>query len=298
MRNLIAAEWLKLSRRPMAWILLAIFLLQLALFLSVIFLVLALADGLLTHGEPIALLAPEQIDQFRRQISFPGIFGEVLGQVNAIGGICAVILAAGAMGSEYTWGTLRVQLARQPNRGRYLAAKIITLLLVVVVAICIALLVGSALALLYGAVLGNLGSLSARDLLLLPLGIARSLYVMLPYLMFAVAMSIIGRSSMAGIAGGLIFLVLDASTGTPTLLANINNPLIEFFYHMLIQPNINRLVVINRSAYGLDPSLMMNLDPSRLPSTLQATLVVGIYSLLFAGYAYYMLTRRDVTGAS
>ncbi|HEX9441632.1 MAG TPA: ABC transporter permease subunit, partial [Roseiflexaceae bacterium] len=129
MLNLIRAEWFKLVRRPMAWVLLAVFLALLALLRLAEFLTLALHDGLLSEGQVrLSLLREAQVAQFRLQLSFPGIFGAVLSHVNGIGGICAIVLAAGAMGSEYNWGTLRTQFARQPRRGRYLAAKIVTLL--------------------------------------------------------------------------------------------------------------------------------------------------------------------------
>lgn len=299
MINLIRAEWLKLSRRPMAWILLAIFLFQVALYLSILFVVIGMNDGILLGGAgSIQVLKPEEIEQFRLQVSFPGVLGDVLGQANGIGGVLAVILAAGAMGSEYNWGTLRVQLARQPDRRRYLFAKVIALLLVVLAGIALALVVGSLLALLFGAVLGNLGHLSVRDLLLLPVGMLRSLFIMLPYLMFTIAISIIGRSIMGGVAGGILLLVLDASAGAPAFLATIEHPLVVFLYNMLLQPNVNTLVVLNRNRYGLDPMVSANLDPSRLPPTWQATLVLALYSLLFLGYAYYVFTRSDISGAT
>lgn len=301
MLNLIQAEWLKLSRRPMAWVLLIIFLVQMTLIISLFFLAIGLQDGIFFGANDqvgTSLLPEEKIDEFRRRISFPGILGEVLGQINGIGGICAVILAGAALGSEYNWGTLRVHLARHPNRGRYLIAKIITLLLILLAGIVIALIVGIALGMLYGTILGNLGSVSMRDMVLLPLGVVRSLYVMLPYLMFTIAMCTVGRSAMAGIAGGMIFLVLDVSTGMPAFLKIVDNPTIALLYNLLIQQNVNALVLLNWTAYGLDPSVSMNMDPAQLPSPLQATLVVGVYSLLFLGYAYVWLTRRDVTGAT
>jgi ABC-type transport system involved in multi-copper enzyme maturation permease subunit len=297
MLPLLRAEWLKMSRRPLTWILLIVFLVQMALFISGLFLVIALNDGVFSITADFeSFLGEAQMEQFRIQVGFPGIFGTVLGQVNGIGGFCAVILAAGIMGSEYNWGTLRVQLARLPDRRQYLLAKLGTLLLLVLTGIAIALVVGVLLGLLYGSVLGTLGNISMRDVLLLPVGILRSLYIMLPYMMFAVAMSIFGRSVMAGVVGGVFLSVLDASTGMPSLQAAIDNPQVEFFFNLLIQQNVNTLVVLNRNIYGIDPTLTMNLNPGSLPPVWQTMLVIGIYTLLFFGYAYALLMRRDVMG--
>ena len=131
MLNLIRAEWFKLARRPLVWVLLAVLLALLALLRATEFMAVALHDGVFTGGEVrMQILPDEQVAQFRRQLIFPGIFGASLGHINSVGGICAIVLAAGAIGSEYSWGTLRTQLARQPNRGRYLLAKVAALQLV------------------------------------------------------------------------------------------------------------------------------------------------------------------------
>ena len=214
MLNLIRAEWFKLSRRPMAWALLVVFVGLLVLLRSIEFLAVALQDGAFSGGEiRMALLSEAQIEQFRRQLIFPGIFGAVFGHVNSVGGLCAIVLAAGAMGSEYSWGTLRTQLARQPDRGRYLVAKLAALLLVLAAGIVIALAVGALLALIFGRLLGARGAVAPADLLELAPGLLRALYVILPYLLLTVACSIVGRSVLAGAAAGFLFLMLDVGLG-------------------------------------------------------------------------------------
>ena len=57
MLHLIRAEWFKLARRPLAWVLLAVFLASLALLLLVEFLVVGLNDGLFTSGARAQLLS-------------------------------------------------------------------------------------------------------------------------------------------------------------------------------------------------------------------------------------------------
>jgi ABC-2 type transport system permease protein len=299
MLNLIRAEWFKLSRRPMTWVLLCVFLGMLVLNLGTEFMAVALHDGSLNGGATrIIVLSEEQIAQFRMMLTFPGILGAVFGSVNSVGGICAIVLAAGALGSEYNWGTLRTQLARQPRRGRYLVAKIIALLLVLLAGILIGLLVGSLLGLFFGSVLGRPGALSGRDLALLPLGILRALFVMLPYVLWTMACCALGRSVLAGAAGGFLFLILDLSLGTLSFLSDLGGPL-ALIVNLALQQNINTLIVLNNQSFGLDPAVIMRtLDLSKLPSPLQATLVVGLYSALFFFYAYRLLTRRDVTGAA
>ncbi len=298
LRNLIAAEWLKLYRRPMAWILLATFLGLLILYLATWGLVVMLHEGTLSGGTSrIMLLADPQVDELKRQLSFPGIFGAVLGQVNSTGGICAIILAAGFVGSEYGWGTFRLLLTRAPRRDTYLVAKLLTLLLALAAAVGVALLLGSMIAAVAQVSLGIPGNLRLRDLLVLPLGIARSLLVILPYVMLAVTSAIFGRSVLAGVGGGLMFLALDMSAGSINTLAGVD-PLVQMLVNLLLQPNINTLIVLNSQLFGLDQTvLVQGLDLSRLPSPLHATLVILVYCGFFFWTAYRLLLRRDVAGA-
>jgi ABC-type transport system involved in multi-copper enzyme maturation permease subunit len=225
------------------------------------------------------------------------VLGATLGHINGVGGLCAIVLAAGAMGSEYSWGTLRTQLARQPSRGRYLAAKLIALQLALLAGLLICLAFGAGLALLFGWLLGSAGALGLADLAALPIGVLRALYVLLPYVLFTVACCVLGRSVLAGAAGGFMFLVLDVGLGALSFLAQLGGVL-AIVANLVVQPNINTLVVQNSRAFGLDPAVLTrSLDLAALPSPLQATLVIGAYSALFGWYAYRALARRDISGA-
>lgn len=296
LRNLIAAEWLKISRRPLARALLAVFLGLLALYLGLWFMVVGLHEGRF-GGVRVVALGPEQIDQLRRQLSLPGVFGAVLGQVNSSGGILAIILAAGSLGGDFGWGTLRALLTRAPDRGRYLLAKLIALFLALLLGVAAALLLGAALALLLGGALGLPQSVSPRDLAVLPLGVARSLYVILPYVLITFAAAAFGRSALAGVGGGLAFLALDVGAGSLGALGAVSS-LVLALLNLLLQPNINALVVANSQLYGLDQSVLASrLDLSVLPPEPQAMLVIAAYSALSAFGAYRALAHRDVVGA-
>lgn len=294
--QLFRAEWLKLRRRPLALALLGIFLSLLLLYLGLWAMVVALHEGAL-GGVMVQALRPEQIAEIKRQLSFPGVFGAVLGQINSTGGILAVILAAGFLGSDYGWGTLRVMLSRTPSRGAYLLAKLLALMLGLLVACLIALAVGSLIALAASAWLGLPATLTAGDLLALPVGLARALFVILPYVLATLSAAAYGRSVLAGVGGGLIFLALDVSAGSMGTLAQVSEQL-RAVVSLLLQPNINALVVQNSRLFGLDQTVLASsLDLSLLPSPLQATLVIAVYCALFGAGAWWALAKRDVAGA-
>lgn len=297
--NLFTAEWLKITKRPLAWAMLVIFLGLMLLYLTLWFLLVALHEGTFSGGiTRFQALGPEQIAEIKRQLSFPGIFGSVLGQVNATGGICAIILAAGALGSDFGWGTLRVLLTRAPRRGLYLTAKLLALMLALLTGILIALVIGSLLAMVYGAILHLPQQIGARDLLLLPVGIARALYVILPYVLITFTAAAFGRSVLAGAGGGLIFLALDVSAGSLSTLGLVDQ-LIQFIVNLLLQPNINTLVVLNSQLYGLDQTVLASsLNLEVLPSPLQAMIVIAVYCGFFFWSSYRLLAGRDIGGAT
>jgi len=131
----------------------------------------------------------------------------------------------------------------------------------------------------------------------LPLGLARALYVILPYLLATLSCAAFGRSVLAGVGGGLIFLALDVSAGSLGSLGMVSDTLL-LLVNLLLQPNINTLVVQNSQLFGVDQAVLAGgLNLATLPSPLQATLVIGAYCMLFGYGAWYALTRRDIVGA-
>lgn len=68
--------------------------------------------------------------------------------------------------------------------------------------------------------------------------------------------------------------------------------------NLTLQQNINSLVVLNRTSYGFDTALIQGMNLETLPPPWQATIVIALYSLLFFGYTYYGLVRRDIGGAA
>ncbi len=288
MLNLIRAEWLKLTRRPLTWILLAAFLVLFALWLGgQVFIVVVGRD----------FLPPAQIADFQRRIVFPGVFGAAFNHINSLGGVFAVILAAGALGNEYTWGTLRTNLARRPARAAFLLAKIMTLLLLLLIAMIITLVVAALIGLLTNGVVAPAGAVDVSVLALLPLACIRALFVLLPYVLLTICFTVMGRSLIAGLAGGVVYLVFEAGLGALTVFAEFGG-IWRTLYDLTIGRNINTLVLLNSHAFGIFPEQVTGFDASSLPSPLQATLVIALYSTVFLATAIFLFERRDVMGAS
>jgi ABC-2 type transport system permease protein len=288
MINLIRAEWLKLSRRPLSWILLILFL--------VLLVAQILTQFALTLGMPVRSgIVSAQFEEWRRGVIFPGIFATALSHVNGLGGIFAVIFAAGAIGSEYSWGTLRTQLARDPARDRYLLAKLTTIMLMLATATLLATLLAVLLSAVLSPILGSAIRITPDDLMNLIPAILRALYVLLPYVLLTAYATLLTRSVLGGVAIGLSYIIVETGFGALALLRVLGG-VWALVYNLTIGQNINTLTLMNRHAFGLRPETTAPLDLSQLPSPLQATIVVAVYSVLFLAFALILFRRRDITG--
>ncbi|MBO9325906.1 MAG: ABC transporter permease [Roseiflexus sp.] len=288
MINLIRAEWLKLSRRPLSWILLILFL--------VLLVAQILTQFALTIIIPVQSgVVNAQIEEWRRGVIFPGIFATALSHVNSLGGIFAVIFVAGAIGSEYSWGTLRTQLARDPARDRYLLAKLTTIMLMLTVATLLAMLLASLLSVILSPILGSAISITSSDLINLIPATLRALYVLLPYVLLTAYAALLTRSVLGGVAIGLSYIIVETGFGALALLRVLGG-VWALVYNLTIGQNINTLTLMNRHAFGLRPETTAPLDLTQLPSPLQATIVVAVYSALFLVFALILFRRRDISG--
>lgn len=288
MINLIRAEWLKLSHRPLSWILLILFL--------VLLVAQILTQFALTLGMPVRSgIVSAQFEEWRRGVIFPGIFATALSHVNGLGGIFAVIFAAGAIGSEYSWGTLRTQLARDPARDRYLLAKLTTIMLMLATATLLATLLAALLSAVLSPILGSAISITPGDLMNLIVATLRALYVLLPYVLLTAYATLLTRSVLGGVAIGLSYIIVETGFGALALLRVLGG-VWALVYNLTIGQNINTLTLMNRHAFGLRPETTAPLDLSQLPSPLQATIVVAVYSALFLAFALILFRRRDISG--
>lgn len=293
MANLIRAEWLKLTKRPLLWILLGVsLLLQTLQVAGQAMAVLMVQAGLVAAEGPSVL----PFDVYRSMLEFPGIFGAPFVHVNGLGGVFAVILTAGAVGGEYSWGTLRTLLARQPDRIMFMLGKLAALLLLLMSGILITLVYGTALGWLLGTAVGSPGSPDAAALTTLPVAVLRALYVLLPYVLLTTLLTIWGRSLLLGLGGGLAYLVLEAGISALAVLAALGG-LFRWLYNLTIVQNITALASLNTRAFGIQgEQISAALRPEALPSPLQAYIVVALYSGLFLAAALHLFFRRDVTG--
>ena len=121
-RTLVRVERARILRRPMTWILGIIIGGLTGLIYFSLALVLLLPEG------SEAGLSPEETADVRELVIFPEGFAFGMSAIGGFATIAMIILAAGAFGSEFSWGTVRTSLMAGVSRDRFYAGKIVTLL--------------------------------------------------------------------------------------------------------------------------------------------------------------------------
>lgn len=240
----------------------------------------------LTGSEGQALFTPF--------LEFP-ISVSVAGQYfKEFGTLLLIVLVGALIGSEYTYGTHRLSLARGVSRGQLMGAQ--------VVAVAILALISSGALLLLGAVVGAFGSLGTSggqpltaaglgELALFWLAIALNAFV---YSLIALWLATLGHSVAAAIAGPLVYIAVELIASSILLIFRYApNPdpmtrLISAIPDYLLATNTNEVITLSgRSPYALQ-------DQSAHLGLAHALIILCVYVVLFIASSYFVFRARDV----
>lgn len=292
MTRLIAAEWFKLRKRMMTWVVAAILIGLVVLLYSVLW---SISGRVTTFGEHNEFSA----EDLRRALFLQGSVPFALEIAGSFGTILAIILAAGAVGSEYSWGTIRLIATASSGRMQLMFAK----LLVVFALAAIGVLLAVAVAVAYSAIItaANGGSdysfVTAswfRDQLF---SYGRTLFVMAPYISLGFAAAALGRSTLAGVGAGIGIAFIEPLVGG--LMRAGGSPWKDI-PNYLINSNTNVIIVQNKVPPALPsfgPSARDLADQNAL-SVEGAAIVLSIYIVVFVALALLAFRRRDITASS
>lgn len=266
MFNLFSSEIFRLRKRSQSWIL---FVISVAL-VALIYGGFVLA-GLLTSGQ--------ESQDLKEQATFSnfGEFGISMG-IGFFGSVMLIIIAAGMMGNEFSWNTLRPLVARAQSRVSLLTAKLLALLSYSIVFVAALALAIAGMFLIGSQVVGEPSGFS-MSVLWDGIEYAFQLaYTNLPYLALAFMLATVFRSNAAGIAGALgvsfieqpIFLLLGLASD---------------FFHSVEKWGISWNVA---EISGFNPSADSSGD-------VRAYIILAVYTAIFVAISYIVFLRRDVT---
>jgi ABC-type transport system involved in multi-copper enzyme maturation permease subunit len=201
--RMIGAEFLKLRKRQMTWVLLGI----LVGIIVIVNLLLLAISKLKTPGPGIGsrnIATPSGL-----QSAIPFAFS----MMASFGSLLAIILTASSISSEYSWKTIRPALVSSESRFKFIVAKLVSLGGMILLSMLIGVIAGFVMGLITTSLGGNAYNFSfftssyAGTQVLQYL---RTFYVIMPFALLGFMMAILGRSAMPGIAAGVGFLFLEA----------------------------------------------------------------------------------------
>ncbi|MDP8905539.1 MAG: ABC transporter permease [Chloroflexota bacterium] len=194
--SLLRAELLKMHRRAMTYVLLAVLIGAMAF----VILVVGLLVGALFRSLDDGQATPGNFDLLPAAYSVVGEF------VFGLGSLLAIIYGGAIVGGEYSWGVLRNPIARGESRTSYMMAKATAMGIVISIGAVVAFVAGVLMVLLVAAVSRiPVGDVFAIDGLA---GLARALMVGVPVLLERAAIgflvAVLMRSQVAGIVVAVI----------------------------------------------------------------------------------------------
>ena len=180
---------------------------------------------------------------WKETLVLPNAMNNIFNSVPGLGMFLVAFLTASVVGTEYGWGTLRQTLAKGTSRNNYLTSKLLTTAIAVIGGVLIVVLIGfivtiiTSMLLEGGIVWGGFAGYFFASL-------GRTLLVLAVYLSMAAFFAVLLRSSAAGMAVVVAWLIgetiimalLGGSTGW---LAEVPNYLINY--------NVNHLALLNLS---------------------------------------------------
>jgi ABC-type transport system involved in multi-copper enzyme maturation permease subunit len=222
--------------------------------------------------------------------------------VLTLGEVLIIILIGTLVGGEYGVGTIRLLLTRGPTRVQFLLAKAVAALVCCALGTVVMIALGVLLGLVFNLTTGtpfNFDFFTAAwsgHAMLYMLIIIFSLFI---YSMLALFLATFGRSTAAGIAGALTWLllgetilrtildVIGTATGGATgdFLRAVPNYFIGSNTSALLQNQYQYLGFFGNSSFSSASSI----------SDLQAILVLIVYVAAFIGLSLWLNQKRDIT---
>jgi ABC-2 type transport system permease protein len=260
-------------------------------------------------GQPCLNHAPTQADlalaeqekhdrvaEYSSSLRLPESLGVANQIIQSLELVLIIILAGTIVGGEYSGSTIRLMFTRGPTRTQFLLSKVGAILVCIVLGV----VVGIAIGIITGAILNiftgisaNLSFFSVVWLMHAIIFLLEVILALFMYAMLSLCLSTLGRATAAGVAGSLVWWVLENILGGAFYLAGeqmkgFAGDFLRAVPDYFIGNNVSALLQ-NQSSniYG-------TATPSQL-SDLHAMLVLAGYLLIFIGLAWWVTKNRDTT---
>jgi ABC-type transport system involved in multi-copper enzyme maturation permease subunit len=283
MIGLVRAEVLKLRKRWATYIVPVIGIVLMAL----IYLLVSTA----AHGPGVDLVT-----------RFPTAYGFINQFVFGLGSLLALAYSAAIGGADWSWGIMRVVIARGEGRGRYVVGKAIGLAIVLFVGTMAVLAFGIFITILAGTVSGNSAGnpLSGESLQTLLRSIAFGTLVLWERCFIGFAVAFLLRSQLAGVVVGIVLYIGEGLLSTILTVLTVTGArngglgtITTTQWYQYLPFNIgSQLLGHAASVPGQDISSVV-LEPVPLEQALAGVL---IYLVVAIGIAVAVTKRAEIRG--
>ncbi len=219
----------------------------------------------------------------------PASIAQGLGVTHALSIMLFMFLVASALGSEYSWGTLRTVLTKGSGRWQFLGSKAFTLLIMGaagLLVVSVGVLVSS---LIFGSFAPTGGIADQGDWAGVAKTLGKSVYALVPYLALALFFTVLTTSTGVGTALAFGYFVVES------IMVGILAAFWDWFdsvAQFVLGTNVSAWMQEEGTAIvSLSP---LNVDP---PGALHAFFVILAYALIIGAGAFWLFQRKDVTGA-
>jgi ABC-type transport system involved in multi-copper enzyme maturation permease subunit len=243
--------------------------------------------GLTAQCRQQATTLPARLARGYSNFTLPGSIPSALTTVQTLGLILMAILTASAIGIDYGAGTLRSVLTQGTGRWPYLTAKLITLailalfgLVVAIASVAVSSTIAANLAGAAPAAVGTAPTWSDASTALFKAWVS-----ILPYIALTAFVTVIARSSAAGMAIGLGYYFFEQ------LIVALLSSLFSWFQNVADFMLVRNISAWTGGAGGFPGS-------APLPDATQAIVVLSVYTFILLGIAFWLFERRDVQGAT
>ena len=246
--------------------------------------------GLAAQCRQQAATLPARLARAYQGFTLPGSISTALVIVQMLALILVAILTASAIGIDYGSGTLRSVLAQGTGRWPYLTAKLLTIAILTALGLVGALATVAISSGIAGAIAGAAPSAAAATWSDAGLALWKAWVSVLPYLALSTFVTVVARSSAAGMAIGLGYYFLEQ------LLIALFSSLFSWFQNVadfLLVRNISAWTQGAGGASGGFSAL-----GGSLPDATHAIVVLAIYTVALCASAFWIFERRDVQGAT
>ena len=261
MMNLLNSEIFRTVKRPVTWTTLLILVAIIAAFYTIVY---------FASSDP-ATASELRPSEFRNN-------GFAIG--SGIASVLVIVMASLLMGSEYGWGTIRALVSRSSGRVPLIVAKLIVVAGYTLITLVITAIASVSLAFLFGSLAGNDTTMTGADWVNVLEAVGRGMLSLGVYAVIALVITILTRSTAAGIAGTLALSFLE--TVVWTLLGAAADTL-ETIGEYFIAYNVGGLTAIGteNSVDGFD--------------AIRGTIILSAWLIGLLAIAITIFRRRDIT---